>query len=413
MTTTRCLINSLISMLFCIYGGAGISGLKASVIFSGTVERDTTVYLVADEAPRFEGELETWLGENIRYPQEAWDNEIAGRVIMAFVIEPDGSISGVKVLRGAHPSLDMEATRVIGAMPKWSPAKIGGKAVRFYMTFPLLFKIEQPMAGVHSYEDYVAMLNREAGIPLDEVAEEQDQEILQILMDRERVRFRTDAEAYLYYREDLRKKKNAVTTRAAGLLECYNFKSANIKVLAAVFEQIIGQELALVEGIGKENFIKRYAALSPRIRHLRMQEEVRLKDCMNEREHRLYFTREISPRIQAQEEVVGDSCSCGCIFHILSPLTAYRDLNYALAKTVRYPIVAQERNIQGKVWLSYTVGIDGKVSVVEILRSADPVLDKEAVRALKSITFPVPPYCLLHKRRVALRSVAPVNFRLQ
>ena len=67
MTTTRCLINSLITMLFCIYGGAGISGLKASIIFSGTVERDTTVYLVADEAPRFEGELETWLGENIRY----------------------------------------------------------------------------------------------------------------------------------------------------------------------------------------------------------------------------------------------------------------------------------------------------------------------------------------------------------
>lgn len=103
MTTTRCLINSLITMLFCIYGGAGISGLKASIIFSGTVERDTTVYLVADEAPRFEGELETWLGENIRYPQEAWDNEIAGRVIMAFVIEPDGSISGVKVLRGVLP----------------------------------------------------------------------------------------------------------------------------------------------------------------------------------------------------------------------------------------------------------------------------------------------------------------------
>lgn len=413
MTTTCYLINYLMIMLFCIIGGTGITGLKAGIILPEKSEQDTTVYLAADEAPRFEGELETWLGENISYPREAWDNGIAGRVIMSFVVEMDGSVSNINVLKSPHPSLEAEAIRVITIMPKWTPAKIEGKVVRFRMTFPLLFKIEALQTGIHSYEDYVAMLNRAAETPLDEVAEEQDQEILNILMNRNRMRFRSDAEAYLYYLEDLRVKKEGATTRAMGLLERYNFKNTAMKSIAGAFEQIVGQELMLVKGIGKANFIEKYAAISPRLRHLRMLEEVRLKDCMDEREHREYFAREIYPAIQGQENTAGDSCSCGCIFHVLSPLTPYKDVNYALARTIKYPIIAQENNIQGKVWLSYIVGIDGRVSGVVVLHGADPVLDNEAVRAFKNLPFEVPAYCLLHKRKVALRSVAPVNFRLQ
>ncbi len=82
-----------------------------------------------------------WLSQNMRYPKEAQDKNIEGRVSIQFIIEKDGSIDEVKTLRSPSEILSAEAERVVKAMPKWKPAMHKGKPVRMRYVLPVLFKL--------------------------------------------------------------------------------------------------------------------------------------------------------------------------------------------------------------------------------------------------------------------------------
>ena len=78
------------------------------------------------EFPGGETAMYKFISENIRYPKEAMENAVQGRVFVMFVINEDGSISNLEVVKGVSPSLDAEALRVVGLMPKWKPAEQSG-----------------------------------------------------------------------------------------------------------------------------------------------------------------------------------------------------------------------------------------------------------------------------------------------
>lgn len=104
----------------------------------------TRVYDVVEQMPSFPGGisgLRTYLNQNIRYPAEAQENCVQGRVVVSFVVEKDGHISDVTVLRSVDPSLDKEAVRVIRNMPRWSPGKQGGEPVRVRYNVPVSFRL--------------------------------------------------------------------------------------------------------------------------------------------------------------------------------------------------------------------------------------------------------------------------------
>lgn len=82
-----------------------------------------------------------WIAENINYPAQAAEEGISGKVVVQMVIEKDGSISNVKVVRGKHPELDAEAVRVVKAMPRWSPGRNNGHAVRVTYMLPITFSV--------------------------------------------------------------------------------------------------------------------------------------------------------------------------------------------------------------------------------------------------------------------------------
>jgi TonB family protein len=82
-----------------------------------------------------------FLQENLRYPKEARDKGISGQVFIEFVVEKDGSIDNVKVLKGVDPDLDAESVRVVKLMPKWKPGKQKGEPVRTYFNIPIRFTI--------------------------------------------------------------------------------------------------------------------------------------------------------------------------------------------------------------------------------------------------------------------------------
>ena len=108
-------------------------------------EVSTKVFDVVEEMPSFpggQGALMSFLSSNIKYPVVAQENGVQGRVIVGFVVERDGSISDVKVMRSVDPSLDREAQRVVKAMPKWKPGKQNGSAVRVKYTVPVVFRLQ-------------------------------------------------------------------------------------------------------------------------------------------------------------------------------------------------------------------------------------------------------------------------------
>ena len=109
-------------------------------------EEEEVVFVVVESMPEFPGgqqALFKYLSEHIKYPVIAQENGIQGRVICQFVVNKDGSIVDVEVVRsGGDPSLDKEAIRVIKSMPKWKPGKQRGKPVRVKYTVPVSFKLQ-------------------------------------------------------------------------------------------------------------------------------------------------------------------------------------------------------------------------------------------------------------------------------
>ena len=102
------------------------------------------VYEVVEQMPTFPGgdaALMKYLAENIKYPVSAQKAKEQGRVVVQFIVEKDGTVTGVKTVRSVTPALDAEAVRVIKAMPKWTPGKQGGQLVRVRYNVPVSFKL--------------------------------------------------------------------------------------------------------------------------------------------------------------------------------------------------------------------------------------------------------------------------------
>ncbi len=108
-------------------------------------EEEQVIHIRVEKMPEFPGgqeALNRYLVRNIKYPLLAQENGIQGRVVCQFVVNSDGSIVDISVVRGVEESLDKEAIRVIKSMPKWTPGRQGGKSVRVKYTLPIRFKLQ-------------------------------------------------------------------------------------------------------------------------------------------------------------------------------------------------------------------------------------------------------------------------------
>ena len=103
------------------------------------------VFDVVEVMPSFpggQGALLSYLSSHVKYPVVAQENGVQGRVTVSFVVERDGSITDVHVVRSVDPSLDREAARVVSSMPNWQPGKQNGSAVRVKFNVPVQFKLQ-------------------------------------------------------------------------------------------------------------------------------------------------------------------------------------------------------------------------------------------------------------------------------
>lgn len=118
--------------------------VRSETLYKPQPVNRNSVYDVVEQMPSFPGGisgLRTYLNQNIRYPAEAQENCVQGRVVVSFVVGKDGHISDVTVLRSVDPSLDKEAVRVIRNMPRWTPGKQGGEPVKVRYNVPVSFRL--------------------------------------------------------------------------------------------------------------------------------------------------------------------------------------------------------------------------------------------------------------------------------
>jgi periplasmic protein TonB len=132
--------KKIVSLLF-LLSGAGISFAQDTV--KSSIPRQ--VFTATEHAPEFPGgtgALHTFLAKNIHYPKSAYTQDVQGRVVAQFIVEPDGSLTDIRIKHSLTPDCDKETLRVISKMPLWNPGRQNGAFVAVYYTLPVTFKLQ-------------------------------------------------------------------------------------------------------------------------------------------------------------------------------------------------------------------------------------------------------------------------------
>ena len=122
---------------------------ESRVPVRGPAYDDVVSYYDCDQRPLFLNSadirpfMEKWVYANMRYPERAVKDGVQGRVMVDFLVDKDGDVTDVRVVRGVDPDLDAEAVRVISASPKWKPGRMGGQKVRTSVTVPVEFRLKK------------------------------------------------------------------------------------------------------------------------------------------------------------------------------------------------------------------------------------------------------------------------------
>ena len=125
---------------------SGSATAKAYAKTDPGIIENSDIYTIVDKMPQYatgETGLGNFISHNIRYPREARQEGIEGRILCSFIIAADGSVSNIEVVEGLNPSLDNEAIRVLGLMPKWLPGENDGEKVNVKCLLPIDFTIDE------------------------------------------------------------------------------------------------------------------------------------------------------------------------------------------------------------------------------------------------------------------------------
>lgn len=141
--------------LFCVFAVLMCGTLASFAQKTTTTQRPTSAIkqgkaCLFEQYPQFPGgssAMKEWVKNNVRYPFEARQKGVQGRVMVSFYVEKDGNLSDLKIVRSVEPSLDKEALRVVGSMPPWIPGSVSGKAERMKYYIPVVFQLDSPVAN--------------------------------------------------------------------------------------------------------------------------------------------------------------------------------------------------------------------------------------------------------------------------
>lgn len=398
--------------------------------------------------PGGDAALYEWLSKNVRYPATAMEQGIQGRVLVQFVVEKDGSITEVSVMRSPDPLLSKEAERVVKEMPRWNPAEIGGKTVRSRFNLPIMFRFNKP----ESITIEGRVVNPQ-GIPIKDAVVTGCKTKQTITTDIDglfSIKFPIEGDTLVVTKAEMQPFKMTFYSHSKGVAilgadmmawmpypQYVKQMESTAKSYYDMGNQFLsgsdGQEQSLVkafacfrraanmeyspaaytmgqfydEGIGVEQnyekaiqcYLKATRTPEARTRLGEMYAEgigvqkdyktaaryfnaaVMLGDSIDAKQ---YLEDLFSKGLASREEVEDDQ-----IYEVVEENAMFPGGDQAcyewLAQHIRYPRIAMEQSIQGRVFVQFVVTKDGSITNVRILRSPDKSLSQEAERLVKSM----------------------------
>ena len=342
--------------------------------------KNEEIFVIVENQPEFpggNGAMMKFIGESIRYPVEAQQKGIQGRVICNFVVMKDGSISDLQIVRGVDPLLDAEALRVLGLMPDWKPGTQRGQAVNVRFTLPVVFSLQgdKPEEQKSAVTDDVFV-----------VVEDQPQ-------------FPGGNGALMkFLTENIIYPKEAHANGIQGRVIC-NFvvmKDGSISDLQIVrgVDPLLDAEALRVLGLMPD-----WKPGKQRGQNVNVRFTLPIVFSLNNTPPTEEERKAFQERMKNMEPAVFPGGE-----------EAYMKF---LANNIKYPVIAQEKGIQGLVEAVYAVDAKGKVSFVRIEKGVDPSLDKEVRRVIELMPDWIPAPPKPNGEEVSITRRIPFVFRLE
>lgn len=250
---------------------------------------DDNIHLFVEEMPVFPGNLNAWIYNNVRYPEAAKDKGIEGKVYIRFIIEKDGSVSNVKIIRGVSPELDNEAKEVITSMPKWSPGMQNNLPVRVSYTVPVYFALKSTPHSVEkrTFEKYLKVLNKE-----EEKLKTGLDTIPQTSFDMYRLylkkRYGSDNAAYKGIVTSAHEQQQSSEIMLSIVMPTTSLPVTDKNKILQFYKEEWEEQSRLIDSLPGENFITEYVKITPRFRANTTLREIKIRDYLGLKKFKRY-----------------------------------------------------------------------------------------------------------------------------
>lgn len=354
-------------------------------------EDENKVFEVIEIPPTFQGgdnALIKYISKTTQYPDSAKKNNIQGRVIVKFVVWKDGSIRDVEVVRGVEESLDKEAVRVVSSMPNWIPGKQSGKNVNCKFFIPINFF--NGTGDDNLSKNNIDKTKKMTGFLQTIIVD--DRKISNPDFPGGADSLNTFLKKNMIYPEvALKDKKEGMVEIAAKIDKTGKItKSWVLNTTAKDFSKEALRLVSLMPTFNPRtvNGKAEKCEIVLSIPFLLSREPIKA-DSLFDENNIVYIKTEIPPTFPG-----GDN-----------------ELMKFLCENVKYPVLAQENNIQGSVLCQFIVRKDGSLTDIKVFKKVDPNLDNEAIRIIKNMPKWIPGK--IAGKNVNSRYFVPVNFRLE
>ena len=250
---------------------------------------DNQIHFLVQEMPVFPGNLNTWIYNNIRYPETAKEKKLEGKVYVRFVIEKDGAISNVKVIRGVSPELDNEAKAVIASMPKWEPGKQNGSPVRVSYTVPVYFALKSTSPSVErrTFDRYLKVLNAE-----EEKLKNGLDTVPQASFDMYRLylkkRYGSDKAVYKGIITSAREQQQSSEIMLSIVMPTMSLPVSDKNKILQFYKEEWDEQIRLIDSLPTEDFTSEYVRITPRFRANTTLREIKIRDYLGEKKFKRY-----------------------------------------------------------------------------------------------------------------------------
>lgn len=329
-----------------------------------SAQKDTTVFFSVDTMPTFQGgdleKFRRYLSLNIKYPGEAKEKNIHGTVYVQFVVNQKGQVVMAEVVRGVDPLLDKEVVRVVSTSPVWTPGRQDGKSVNVQFTLPVTFALSEKKKEPAQQDT----TDSETGEPIFYVVEQMP-----------RFQGSDDITAFHHY----------VTENLV-----YPEEALRKGISGTVYISFVVDKEGNVQNVKMERGIPEFEKEAIRVVNSSPKWEPGIQ-----RGHKVNvaFTVPVTFLLPANWEKQPLPADIqqpdDPVFFVVEEMPKFQGSDFStfrqyLAEHIVYPDEAKKKSISGTVYVQMVVTREGTVDHVKVIRGADPLLDKEALRVVMS-----------------------------